>query len=226
MYRKRRAGVRRFAVAAIVALLATVGLLFLMTRLILPREYHPIDARVFQKVDFERASQPLEEIDFPAFEIPQAIVKKWSLPPVDPSARILHQIETKEIRTGGRLENRGRPRKFDWQREKRRLAQASDDAAFNRWLLEQGHERYGSIMQGPLPITNSVRAKLPPTQEDITGYMNIFGDKEYKIGENCVATTQVAARLDQSDFAKALPMIITCKPRRQKKHLFDRRGRE
>ena len=45
---------------------------------------------------------------------------------------------------------------------------------------------------------------------------------EYKISENCVATTQVAARLDHSDFGKALPMRITCKPPAKQKFSFER----
>ena len=223
MNRKRRAGITRFAIATIAALLATVALLFLMTRLILPGEYHPIGTRSTHNIKFESVARSLDETDVPVFEMPQAIAKE---PPPSQANSNSNQIETKETRAGDSVEKEAQVREFDWERERRRLAQASDDAAFKRWLLEQGHERYASIMQGPLPITNSVHAKLPPTQDDITGYMNVYGDKEYKIGENCVATTQVAARLDQSDFARALPMVISCKRPLKKTYTFDRRGRE
>lgn len=226
MNRKRRAGITRFAFATIVAFLATVALLFLMTRLILPGEYHPIVTRTIQNIRFESVDRSLGETDAPVFEMPQAIAKEPRPTRANSSPDFSHQIETKETRADDSLETEGHVREFDWQRERRRLAQASDDAAFKRWLLEQGHERYASIMQGPLPITNSVRAKLSPTQEDITGYVNVYGDKEYKIGENCVATTQMAARLDQSDFARALPMVISCRRPLKQTYTFDRRGRE
>ena len=90
-------------------------------------------------------------------------------------------------------------------------------------MLEQGYERYVSIMQGPIPITNSVRGTLPPSQEDATGYLNSYGDLEFKISENCVMQTQVSARFDTSDFGRNLPMRVTCKGAAKKKYSFDRK---
>ena len=78
---------------------------------------------------------------------------------------------------------------IDWWAEARKLTQESSEDEFKRWMLEQGYVRYVSIMQGPLPINNSVRGTLPPSQEEKTGYLNSYGDLEFKISENCVMQT-------------------------------------
>ena len=109
-----------------------------------------------------------------------------------------------------------------WWAAARSVGEASDEEAFERWLIEQGYEKYVSIMQGPLPITNSVTAELPITQEDITGYMNTYGDMELKISDNCVIQSLISTRFDTSDFAKNLPMRVVCKPRKKEKFSFER----
>jgi hypothetical protein len=228
MNRKRRAGIRRYTVAAVIALPATVALFFLMTRLILSGEQDRDRSatRTIRSIEFQRAVKRVNEVDVPVFIQPQAIRKELQLTRSGSTAGRSHQSESEEPHWVGRTDKDDRAHEFDWQAEKSRLARELDDNAFERWLLEQGHERYATIMQGPLPITNSVHATSPPTQGDMTGYMNVFGDMEYEISENCVATTQVAARLDHSDFVKALPMVITCKPRLKQKFSLDRRDRD
>lgn len=208
-----------------IALPVTVALLFLMTRLILPREHDRIVTRMIQNIEFHRAVQPPEPVGILVFQLPQVVEEK--LPPTKP-------ISTHEDPHGSQnndtfdesSKKNGRARVIDWWAEARRLTQESDEEALKRWLLEQGYDRYVSVMQGPVPITNSVRATLPPNQEDATGYLNTYGDMEYKISKNCVATTQVAARLDHSDLAKALPMRITCKSPAKQRFTFDRYDRE
>ena len=225
MNQMRRSGVRRFASSAVIALPVTVALLFLMTRLILPGEHDRIVTRMIQNIEFHRAARPPDPIGILVFELPQAIEV---IPPptqANLSAEGSHQTQNKDTLSDESSEKGGRAHVIDWWAEARRVTQEFDEEALKRWLLEQGYERYVSIMQGPLPITNSVHATLPSTQEDATGYMNSFGDMEYKISENCVATTQVAARLDHSDFGKALPMRITCKSPSKQKFSFDRHDR-
>lgn len=197
----------------------TVALLFLMTRLILPGEQDRIVTRMIRNIEFQRAVQLPEPAGIQVFELP---------PPIEPNlaAEGSNQAQNQDTFSGESSIEEGPAHVIDWWAEARRLTQESDEEAFKRWLLEQGYDRYVSIMQGPLPITNSVRGTLPSTQEDATGYLNSYGDMEYKISENCVATTQVAARLDHSELAKALPMRITCKSPAKQKFSFDRNNRE
>lgn len=226
MNRNHSAAIGRFASSAVIALPIMVALLFLMTRLILPGEHDRIVIRMIQNIEFRRAVRPPDPAGILVFELPQAIEEKPLPTQANLTTEGSHQTQSKDTLSVESSEKEGRDHVIDWWAEARRLTQESDEEALKRWLLEQGYERYVSIMQGPLPITNSVQAKLPPTQEDATGYMNSYGDMEYKISANCVATTQVAARLDHSDFGKALPMRITCKSPTKQKFSFDRHDRE
>ena len=201
------AGLRRFAVSALIAIPITVALLFLMTRLILPGEHDPIVTRMIRNIELRRAVPPPEPVAVPAYRPP---VEDNALN-TDPAPAVERAGRRPAVSTdeGAAQETPVRP--IDWEAEIRSVTREPEEQAIKRWLLEQGHEPYVSIMQGPLPITNSVRGELPITQEDITGYMNTFGDMEIKVGKYCVAQTQVSARLDMSDFAEKLPMRILCK---------------
>ena len=222
MNRKRRSRTGRFVSSAVIALPVTVALLFLMTRLILPGEQDRIVTRMIQNIELRRAVRPPDSAGFPVLELP--LDSEEQPLPAQPNIATegSRQTQIKDTLVDEGSENERRAYGIDWLAEAHRLTQEPDEEALKRWLVEQGYERYVSNMQGSLPITNSVQVKLPPTQEDATGYMNSYGDMEYKISQNCVATTQVAARLDYSDFAKALPMVITCTPPPKQKLSFDR----
>lgn len=204
----------------------TVALLYLMTRLILPSEQDRIVTRMIQNIEFQRAVPPADPAAIQVFELPPPIKDK--LPPIEPNltAERTNQTQNQDTLSNEISIKEGPAHIIDWWAEARRLTQESDEEAFKRWLLEQGYERYVSIMQGPLPITNPVRGTLPPTQEEATGYLNIYGDMEFKISENCVVQTQVSARLDISDFTKNLPMRVVCKPAPKVKYTFHRNNRE
>ena len=210
----------RFAAAALVALPVTIALLFLMTRLILPGDEDPLVARMIQNIEFQRVARPPEPISIQTFRRPPDIEK-----PPRPDRPIVSRVAADEIvdepDDESTAEN-SRVKAIDWWAEARRIAEESDEDALERWLQEQGYEKYVTIMQGPLPITNSVQATLPDSQEDITGYMNSYGDMEIKVSENCVAQTQVSSRLDISDFAEKMPMRVLCKPRKKVRYSFDR----
>ncbi len=225
MNREWHSGSGRFTSSAVIALPVTVALLYLMTRLIMPGEHDRIVTRMIRNIELHRDVRPA---DLPAFfpsEPPQVIEENQPSAQTDLAAEGPQQTQNEDMPSDESAENDGRVRFVDWWAEARKLIKESDEEAFKQWLLEQGYESYVSIMQGPIPITNSVQAKLAPTQGDATGYVNIYGDMEYKISENCVATTQVAARLDQSDLARSLPMIISCKPPLRQKISFDRYDR-
>ncbi len=220
MNQERRSGIRRFASSAAIAFPVTVALFYLMTRLILPGEHDRIVTRMIRNIEVHHAARP--PVGSLVFELPQAIEAKPPPTQANLSTEGSHQTQSKDALSAESSGKERRAHVIDWWAEARRLTQESDEEVLKRWLLEQGYESYVSIMQGPLPLTNSVQAKLPPTQEDATGYMNSYGDMEYKISENCVATTQVAARLDHSDLARALPMRITCKSSPKQEFSFDR----
>ena len=226
MNRERTAGIRRFASSAVIALPMTVALLFLMTRLILPSEQDRIVTRMIQNIEFQRTVLPPDPAGIQVFELPPPIEDKRPPIELNLTAEGSNLPQNQNSFSDESFLEEGPAHVIDWWAEARRLTQESDEEALKRWLLEQGYDRYVSIMQGPLPITNSVRGTLPTTQEDATGYLNTYGDMEFKISENCVATTQVAARLDHSDLAKALPMRITCKSSPKQKFSFDRNDRE
>ncbi len=226
MKRKRIAGMRRFASSAVIAFPITVVLLFLMTRLILPGGQDRIVTRMIQNIEYQRDVRPPDPSGIQIFELPPPVedepipvehdltVGGSTLSPVPDTSSDDSPVED------------SRAHVIDWWAEARKVTQQADEDALKRWLLEQGYDRYVSIMQGPLPITNSVRASMPPTQEDTTGYLNTYGDMELKISDNCVLQTQVSARLDISDFARKLPMRVVCKSAPKVKFPFDRSVRE
>lgn len=226
MDRERTAGIRRFASSVVIALPMTVALLFLMTRLILPSEQDRIVTRMIQNIEFQRADLPPDPAGIQVFEPPPPIEDKP--PPIKLylTAEGSSQTQNQDTFSDESSMKEGPAHIIDWWAEARALTQESDEEAFKRWLLEQGYDRYVSIMQGPLPITNSVRGTSPPTQEEATGYLNIYGDMEFKISENCVLQTQTAARLDISDFTKNLPMRVVCKSAPKAKYTFHRNDRE
>ena len=191
-----------------------------MTRLILPGDEDPLVARMIQNIEFQRVARPPEPISIQTFRRPRDIEK-----PPRPDRPIVSRVAADEIvdepDDESTAEN-SRVKAIDWWAEARRIAEESDEDALERWLQEQGYEKYVTIMQGPLPITNGVQATLPDSQEDFTGYMNSYGDMEIKVSENCVAQTQVSSRLDISDFAEKMPMRVLCKPRKKVRYSFDR----
>ena len=221
MNRERSWGTGRFAASALIALPITVALLFLMTRLIVPSDHDPIVTRMIRDIEFQRTVRSIEPANSQTYMPSRSSNDEPMLiKPILLFARSENSSDPEERPTENL--NADRVRVTDWWAEARRIARESDDATLQRWFLEQGHEKYASIMQGPLPITNSVYGTPAETQEDITGYLNTFGDMEIKISENCVAQTQVSGRLDISDFAEKLPMRIACKRRKKVHYSFDR----
>ena len=208
---------RRFGLSALLALPVTVALLLFMTMLILPGEQDPVVRRMIQDIEFLRTEPQPEEIEVYALPAPPE-------PPDPPEAEASERPVRPAI---DRSLDEDVPadspvRVIDWWAEVRSLTEEADEEALKRWLLEQGFEKYVSIMQGPLPITNPVRAGPQETQGDRTGYLNIYGDLEFKISENCVLQTLVSSRLDVSDFAQKLPMRVMCKPRLKTTYDFER----
>lgn len=226
MNRKRAAGIRRFASSAVIALPMTVALLFLMTRLILPSEQDRIVTRMIQNIEFQRAVRPPDPAGIQVFKLPPPIEDKPPPIELNVTTKDSTQAQNQDAFSDEGFIKEGPAHVIDWWAEARRLTQESDEEAHKRWVLEQGYDRYVSIMQGPLPIANSVRGTLPPTQEEATGYLNIYGDMEFKISENCVLQTQTAARLDISDFTRNLPMRVVCKSAPKAKYTFHRTDRE
>jgi hypothetical protein len=215
---------RRYALSALIALPMTVALLFIMTRLILPSDQDRIVTLMIQNIEFHRIFLPPDPIGIHVFKLPPPI--EDTPLPIKPVLSVDDADQKQERASDETSTQEGRAQLIDWWAEARRLTQETDDEAHKRWLLEQGYEPYVSIMQGPLPITNSVRGTLPPSQEEVTGYLNNFGDMEFKISENCVMQTQVSSRLDMSDFVRNLPMRVMCKSASTVKYSFDRRNRD
>jgi len=199
----------------------TIILLFLMTRLILPGGKDPIVTRMIQNIEFLRADEAPLSAQIQVFELPLPV--KIRPPPLAMNLPVENLGASPDQVSNESPKEKSPAHVIDWWVEARRLTQEAGEEEFKRWMLEQGYNRYVSIMQGPLPITNSVRGTLPPSQEDATGYLNIYGDLAFKISENCVMQTQVSARFDMSDFGRNLPMRVTCKPPAKVKYSFDRR---
>lgn len=226
MNRKRRAEIRRFAVSVAIAFPMMVALLFLMTRLILPSAKDTVVTRMIWDVKFQRTVPPPEPAAVRVFELPPRTQAEPVLVVPNSVPDSSDQVEIQDVVSDDSSLPESPAHAIDWWAEVRKITQESDEKSVNRWLLEQGHDRYVSIMQGPLPIRNSVRWTLPGSQEDITGYMNTYGDMEFKTSENCVVQTQVSARLDISDFARNLPMRVVCKSAPKLEFPFDRDDRQ
>lgn len=201
---------------ALLALPLTIALLFLMTRLILPGDRDPVVQRMIQDIEFLRTPLPPEEIL--VFELPPPPEPEPEPEPVD---ELLSDTTDTETPTEDDAPA-DPPVAIDWWAAVSSIADEEDEEALERWLLEQGYEKYVSIMQGDLPITNPADGNLQPTQGDKTGYLNIYGDLEFKVSENCVIQTQVSARLDISDFSQKLPMRVMCKKPTRKIYDFER----
>ncbi len=184
-----------------------------MTRLILPAQDDPIVARMLLNLDLLRAPDDVVQMNIPktAEPLPGRPIRSRPLRPHAP----IYEDTPEASETP-------QDKHVDWQLLTQQALADKEQQDLQRWMIENGHSDYNTIMQGPLPITNSVRATLPPTQEDATGYLNTFGDMEIKVSENCVAKTQVAGRLDISDFSEKLPMRIDCKSPPKVKFSFDR----
>ena len=203
----------RWILACSVSLPITVALIFLMTRLILPGQDDPVVARMLFDLELRRAPREIDELRIP--ESRRLLSKRPSRPPPIRPHTPIREGKSKTIEAP-------QERHIDWQLMSQEAVLDGDEEKLKRWMIENGHSDYTTIMQGPLPITNSARATLPPSQEDATGYMNTYGDKEIKISKNCVAKSQVAGRLDISDFSEKLPMRIDCKSPAREKFTFER----
>ncbi len=170
-------------------------------------------ARMLLNLDLLRAPSDVRRLNVPEADEPLPRRPTRSRP-VRPHAPIYDDTpEASDI---------PRDKHIDWQLLAQQAVTDKEQQDLQRWMVENGHTDYHTIMQGPLPITNSVQATLPPTQEDATGYLNTFGDMEIKVSENCVAKTQVAGRLDISDFSQKLPMRVDCKSPPKVKFSFER----
>jgi hypothetical protein len=213
---------RRFAAAALFSLPLTVALLFLMTRLIVPGEHDRIVTRMIRNIEFLRIESPPDPAGIHVYELPETVEEEPPIKEPDPPLEVADQSQVQNQASNENDEEERPAHVIDWWAEARRLTQELDEEALDRWLLEQGYDRYVSIMQGPLPITNSVRGTLPPSQEEVTGYLNTYGDLEFRISENCVMQTQVSSRLDMSDFVRNLPMRVVCKSAPKQKFDFGR----
>ncbi len=197
-----------------------------MTRLILPSDEDQIVTRMIQDIELHRSVRLPDPPAIRVYQRPPPIEKVPEPEESISTPREIHPGSAAQTAPEESADTAERARFIDWWAEARKVTQEADEEALQRWLLEQGFDSYVSIMRGELPITNPVETESPLTQENKTGYLNTYGDMEYAISENCVATTQVAARFDHSDFGKALPMRITCKRRSLKKYDFERRNQE
>jgi hypothetical protein len=193
-----------------------------MTRLILPSGTDPIVTRMIQNIEFLRADDAALPAQIQVFELPVPVEVKPT--PIEVDSRPLELDQSQNQVSDDSAEEVKPAHVIDWWAAARKLTQESGEEELKRWMLEQGYERYVSIMQGAFPTSNAIAHGLPvSTQEDATGYLNSYGDLEFKISENCVMQTQVSARFPVTDFDRNLPMRVTCKPPAKVKYSFDRR---
>ena len=219
-----RATLERIAASLLIALPVTIALLFVMTQLILPSDQDRIVTRMIQNIELQRAVPPPLPAQIQVFELRPPVEIK---PAPTEAVSIAEDLPQDQVQTSNESPQGNAPAHVvDWWAAARKLTQEAGEEEFKRWMLEQGYEQYVSIMQGSMPITNSVRGTLPPSEEEATGYMNSFGDLEFKISENCVMQTQVSARFDFSDFGRNLPMRVTCKQPKKVEYSFDRYDRK
>ena len=197
-----------------------------MTRLILPTEQDPIVNRMIQSIELQRVDAAPDPGVTLVHESPPPIEEESPLIAPRRIAEESVQPTSDEAITDPEADDDPPSQVIDWWAQARSFTQESDDEVFQRWLLEQGHDRYVSIMQGPLPITNPVRGTYSDREEIGSVFINSYGDKEIKISENCFAQIQAATPFAMSDFDRALPMQIFCKSAPKTKLSFDRGDRE
>ena len=214
----------RIAASVLIALPVTIALLFVMTQLILPGDQDRIVTRMIQNIELQRDVPPPLPAQIQVFERPPPVEIKR--PPAEVVLNAQDAPQDQDQTSNASPQENAPAHVVDWWAAARKLTQEAGEEEFQRWMLEQGYVQYVSVMQGSMPITNSVRGTLPPSKEEETGYMNSFGDLEFKISENCVMQTQVSARFDFSDFGRNLPMRVTCTQPKKVEYSFDRYDRK
>ena len=117
-------GTRRFASSAVIALLMTVALIYLMTRLILPTEQDRIVTRMIQNIEFQRAVLLPDPAGIQVFELPPPVEDKPLPIELNLTAEGSDQPQDQD-RFSDASSIEGPAHVIDWWAEARRLTQSS-----------------------------------------------------------------------------------------------------
>ncbi len=195
-----------YALACCIALPLTIGILFLMTKLILPIDSDPVVMQMLHKLELQRDARQVLQQPIHVYERPSRIEE--STPPdkfVEDTSRPIRPPTSDDDPAPD-----PEPHVVDWWAEARSIVQDSEDANFEEWLLAQGYRKYVSIMQGPMPTGDNPSKSPAQRENENIGYRNVFGDLELTINDNCVMRMQ-SGTVDLSDFSRHLPAQVICK---------------
>ena len=202
----RSAMIRRYAFACAVALLFTVLLLFVMTRLIAPVDDDPMVSRMIRQLELRRDPAPELRIEVPEFEPPPKPELEEAERSVDIGADRLPRPAAVEEPEDAAPDVTTDP--VDWWAAARSIARQVGEDDFEQWLKSQDRSAYVSIMQGPIPA--AAKAKEPEDGEELWSiYVDVYGDKVIQVSDNCTLRAQTVFG-DYSSFVRNLPPLVTC----------------
>jgi len=110
--------------------------------------------RMIRNIEFLRIVSPPDPAGIHVYELPETVEEEPPIKEPDPPLEVADQSQVQNQASNENDDEERPAHVIDWWAEARRLTQELDEEALDRWLLEQGYDRYVSIMQGPLPITN------------------------------------------------------------------------
>ena len=214
-----KAGVLRYAVASGFALLLTALLLILMTRLIMPLESDQVVATQPLELEFSPTIIPREEDPMRLFERPDR-PDPVEIPEIYiGEAREPIPLEELQDLDESDADPAEPPSAIDLRARARSIIQDREDEKYQAWLAEQsGQQRYVSIMQGPIPRSDTPRASAEQGGGTGSHYRSVYGETEVTLGDNCVMQLR-STTFDYSDFASKLPAMIRCRAPRPKMDL-------
>ena len=181
----------RYSFSIAVAVLPTVALLYLMTRLILPVEGDQIVRQMIDRFELRMQRQVELKIlrqltNYP--EIEPVPAREDFLSPQDLAANDdPDNFLTTDAVEDEPLTEESPENTIDWFSEARKVVEGSPGEHLARWRIDQGYDSYRSIMQGNMPSRTEQRVSARQADGGGVGqtHTNTYGEKEVKISGNC-----------------------------------------
>ncbi len=203
----------RYVVAGGFALLFTLSILLLMTRLIMSLDDDPAVTNTQQKLELHRVIIPQEENVMRLFErldnlrfseIPEIEVGEAREPRPIVDAQQVDKSEPDP-------DQPDRSTEVDLRETALAIIREMEGDKYQAWLEAQsGKRKYVSIMQGPMPTDGNSRASSEPGETVGSDYRSAYGESEVIISDNCLMQIR-STTFDYSDFAAKLPATVRCK---------------
>ena len=202
------------------AILPTVALLYVMTRLIVPEEGDQIVSEMIgafelrqvprlvdtairlREMELEelREFRPLKRSDFVPDESQESGESDGEAPGEPKQAT-------------DRTYNLNRQSGVDWWQQVQNYIDEMSEEDLRQWRLTNGYDNYVSVMQGSIPSSPYPEAPRVTADPIGTGYSGSSGKTEIRISENCIAEVDNSA-LAGVNPGMRIPNRVDCKRQR------------